>query len=318
MNPESGINRTGSHTTGNSRRKFLVQASTILAGSLAYPNVGDAREKRIKLTILHTNDTHSQIDPFELNDPKYPGMGGITRRAAIVEKIRAEEKNVLLLDSGDIYQGTPYFNLYGGSIEFKLMSMLGYDAATMGNHDFDIGLDGFLRNLPHARFPFLCSNYDFNKTILEGKTVPFKIFEKQGVRIGVFGVGVQIKGLVLERLYRETQYLDPIEIANDMGRKLKYEHSCDYVICLSHLGYHYETRVCDTQLAAKTKNVDLILGGHSHTFLDQPVPYKNPEGKDVLIAQTGFAGLILGRIDVWFENGSRKSRLEKTQQINVL
>ena len=179
----------------NSRRKFLVQVAgfTALAGVGAWPWSADAKPKGQKLTILHTNDTHSQIDPFAINDPRYPGMGGITRRAEIIKKVREEESNVLLLDSGDIYQGTPYFNLYGGSIEFKLMSMLKYDASTMGNHDFDIGLDGFLKNLPHAQFPFLCSNYDFTNTVLEGRTQPYKVFEKAGLRIGVFGLGIKLQ-----------------------------------------------------------------------------------------------------------------------------
>jgi 5'-nucleotidase len=187
----------------------------------------------------------------------------------------------------------------------------------MGNHDFDIGLDGFLRNLPHAEFPFLCSNYDFTNTILDGKTMPYKIFVKDGLKIGVFGIGVQLKGLVLEKLYGETKYLDPIEIANDMSLMLKEEKKCHYVICLSHLGYNYETKVCDTRLAAQTKNVDLILGGHSHTFLDQPVPFKNLEGKDVLVAQTGFAGLRLGRIDVLFDRIRSKVNAKGSAQINV-
>lgn len=293
----------------NSRRKFLVQAAgfTVLAGVGSFPLIADAKPKSRKLTILHTNDTHSQIDPIAENDPQFPGLGGIARRAAIIKKIRSEEENVLLLDSGDIYQGTPYFNFYGGAIEFKLMSELGYDASTMGNHDFDIGLDGFLRNLPHAKFPFLCSNYDFKNTILDGHTQPYKIFEKEGLRVGVFGLGVKLEGLVLEKLYRETKYLNPIEIATDMARQLKVEKKCHYVICLSHLGYHYEKNICDSKLAQQTKHLDLILGGHSHTFLDQPVPYKNLDGKEVLVAQTGKSGIRLGRIDLFFDKGNDKN-----------
>jgi 5'-nucleotidase len=303
----------------NSRRKFLTQAAgfTIMAGMGAWPLETQAKSKRRKLTILHTNDTHSQVDPFALNDPLYPGMGGISRRAELVRKIRSEEENVLLLDSGDIYQGTPYFNLYGGSIEFKLMSKLGYDASTMGNHDFDIGMDGFLKNLPHAQFPFLCSNYDFTNTVLEGHTQPYKIFEKQGLRIGVFGLGIELNGLVLKKLYGETRYNNPVEVASDTARLLKMEKKCHYVICLSHLGYHYDNRICDSQLAQQTRYLDLILGGHTHTFLDQPVPYQNLEGKEVLVAQTGHRGIRLGRIDVMFDSGSDRKKVGGTDSINV-
>jgi 5'-nucleotidase len=297
-----------SNASDNSRRKFIFRAAglTALAAFGELPALAASGKTR-KLTILHTNDTHSQIDPFALNDPDYPGMGGITKRAEIIKKVRSEEENVLLLDSGDIYQGTPYFNFYGGSIEFKLMSMLGYDAATMGNHDFDIGLDGFLRNLPHAKFPFLCSNYDFKNTILDGHTLPYKIFNKQGLKIGVFGIGIKLQGLVLDRMYLETKHLDPIETATDMARLLKQEKQCDYVICLSHIGYKYETAMCDMRLAQQTRNIDLILGGHSHTFLNEPVPFKNLDEKDVLVAQTGRAGIRLGRIDIYFDSIKTKA-----------
>jgi 5'-nucleotidase len=307
-----------SNVFDRSRREFIARAAglavlTAGSGLTALASTTKAR----KLTILHTNDTHSQIDPFSLKDPDFPGMGGISKRAEIIKKVRDEEENVLLLDSGDIYQGTPYFNFYGGSIEFKLMSMLGYDASTMGNHDFDIGLDGFLRNLPYAKFPFLCSNYDFKNTMLDGKTQSYKIFEKQGLKIGVFGLGVKLDGLVLGKQYLETKYQDPVEIATDMSRLLKIEKQCDYVICLSHLGYKYETAICDVKLAQQTRHIDLILGGHSHTFLDNPVPYKNLDGKDVLIAQTGRSGIRLGRIDVIFESVKASQKREKGELISV-
>lgn len=294
----------------NSRRQFLVQSVGIalVAALPGIPRELFGRERDRKLTILHTNDTHSRIDPFPSNDPHYPDMGGIARRAAIINKIRREEQNVLLLDSGDIYQGTPYFNMYGGSIEFQMMSLLKYDAATMGNHDFDIGLDGFERNLIHAGFPFLCSNYDFTNTILHGKTQPYKIFIKEGLRVGVFGVGIELKGLVNPGLYGETKYLDPIETANDVAKKLRVDKKCHFVICLSHLGYFstHGERVTDMKLARKSENIDLILGGHSHTFLDQPVAYINKTGREVLVAQAGFAGLRLGRIDVYFDKGPKQ------------
>lgn len=257
-----------------------------------------------KITILHTNDVHSHIDPFPADHPKNPNMGGVARRAALVEQIRKEEKNVLLLDAGDIFQGTPYFNYYGGELEFKLMSMLQYDLATMGNHDFDNGIDGFYAQLPHAKFDFVSANYDFKNTVLNDIVKPYKIIHKDGIKIGIFGLGVELQGLVNKQLYKETVYNNPVEIAQDMSRILKQEKNCDLVICLSHLGFQYPNepeKICDVNLAKKTKDIDLIIGGHTHTFLDKPVIEKNSDGKEVLINQVGCYGINLGRIDFYFD-----------------
>lgn len=260
-----------------------------------------------KITILHTNDVHSHIDPFPADHPKNPNLGGAARRAAIIDGIRKEEKNVLLLDAGDIFQGTPYFNYYGGELEFKLMSMMQYDLATMGNHDFDNGIDGFYAQLPHAKFDFVSANYDFKNTILNDIVKPYKIIIKDGIKIGIFGLGVQLDGLVDKKLYKETVYNNPIEVAQDMTQILKEEKKCDLVICLSHLGFKYKDepeKPSDILLAQKTKNIDLIIGGHTHTFLDKPVIEKNSEGKDVLINQVGCFGLNLGRIDFYLSNNN--------------
>ena len=260
-----------------------------------------------KITILHTNDVHSHIDPFPADHPKNPNLGGAARRAAIIEGIRKEEKNVLLLDAGDIFQGTPYFNYYGGELEFKLMSMMQYDLATMGNHDFDNGIDGFYAQLPHAKFDFVSANYDFKNTILNDIVKPYKIINKDGIKIGIFGLGVQLDGLVDKKLYKETVYNNPIEVAQDMTRILKEEKKCDLVICLSHLGFKYKDepeKPSDILLAQKTKNIDIIIGGHTHTFLDKPVIEKNSEGKDVLINQVGCFGLNLGRIDFYLSDNN--------------
>jgi 5'-nucleotidase len=260
-----------------------------------------------KITILHTNDVHSHIDPFPADHPKNPNLGGAARRATIIESIRKEEKNVLLLDAGDIFQGTPYFNYYGGELEFKLMSMMQYDIATMGNHDFDNGIDGFYAQLPHAKFDFVSANYDFKNTVLNDIVKSYKIIIKDGIKIGVFGLGVQLDGLVDKKLYKETVYNNPIEVAQDMTRILKEEKKCDLVICLSHLGFKYKDepeKPSDIQLAQKTKNIDLIIGGHTHTFLDKPVIEKNSDGKDVLINQVGCFGLNLGRIDFYLSNNN--------------
>lgn len=257
-----------------------------------------------KITILHTNDVHSHIDPFPADHPKNPNMGGVARRAALVEQIRKEEKNVLLLDAGDIFQGTPYFNYYGGELEFKLMSMLQYDLATMGNHDFDNGIDGFYAQLPHAKFDFVSANYDFKNTVLNDIVKPYKIIQKDGIKIGIFGLGVELQGLVSPQLYKETVYNNPVEVAQDMTRILKQEHKCDLIICLSHLGFKYSNdpeKICDVTLAKKTKDIDLIIGGHTHTFLDKPVIEKNNDGKEVLINQVGCYGINLGRIDFYFD-----------------
>jgi len=283
------------------RRKFITNVLGGSAALIALPSF-ISPDERTKITILHTNDTHSRIDPFLPDDSKFPGLGGVNKRMSLIEKIRDQEEHVLLFDAGDIFQGTPYFNLYGGEVEFKAMSEMGYDAATMGNHDFDGGLEGFNKVLPFANFPFLCSNYDFSKTILNEKTSMFKVFQKGKLRIGVFGIGIELDGLVSKKMYGETSYLDPIVVANEQARILKVNHKCDLIICLSHLGYKpKQNKMCDTVLAAETENINLIIGGHTHTFMDKPEEHKNKAGKIVLINQVGWAGLVLGRIDFYFD-----------------
>ena len=285
------------------RRQFIKQISIAGGGlvslqAIPFSSYALAKDEAKKITILHTNDVHSHIEPFPINDPKYPGLGGAARRAAIIQKIRAEEKNVLLLDAGDVFQGTPYFNKYGGEIDFKLMSLMQYDAATIGNHDFDNGIEGFKNMLPHANFPFINANYNFDNTILKGEIIPHKIFIKDNIKIGVFGIGVELDGLVSKDLYKETIYIDPITTANQKAAFLKKEALCDLVICLSHLGYEYKSnKISDIVLAKETTNIDLIIGGHTHTFLTQPTEIKNNVKKKVLINQVGWAGINLGRID---------------------
>ena len=300
------------------RRNFIknTAAATAIAG-LGLPLMGFQKPRTNHLTILHTNDVHSYIDPFPANHPKNPNMGGVARRAALIESIKKENPNVLLLDAGDIFQGTPYFNYFGGELEFKLMSLMQYDLSTMGNHDFDNGIDGFYAQLPHAKFDFVSANYDLKNTILNGIVKPYKIFDKNGIKVGVFGLGVQLDGLVDKRNYKETIYLDPIGVAQDMARILKHEQKCDVVICLSHIGYDYKNdpnKVCDLKLAAQTQDIDLIIGGHTHTFLDKPVIEKNSEGKEVLINQVGCFGVNLGRIDFYLSN----DKLHHNQIKNII
>ncbi len=260
------------------------------------------------ITILHTNDVHSHIEPFDPSDAKFPNQGGVARRYTLINNIRKENPNTLLLDAGDIFQGTPYFNFYGGELEFKLMSKMGYDAATIGNHDFDNGIEGLYAQLPHAEFNFLSANYDFSNTVLDGHTKPYKVFTKDGIRIGVFGLGIELDGLVNKKLYKETVYLDPVETTEEITRKLRDEENCDLVICLSHLGYHYRNeKISDLKLASLTKNIDLIIGGHTHSFLEKPTVQKNSEGKNVLINQVGWAGLRLGRIDFYLDSNGNST-----------
>jgi 5'-nucleotidase len=288
------------------RRNFIqnivLGTGTLLVSPSLFSQENLKKKKR--LVILHTNDTHSTIEPFPSNHSKFPNMGGVSKRHTIIQKIRSEEEHVLLLDAGDIFQGTPYFNTFNGELEMKLMSLLQYDAATMGNHDFDIGLEGFLNAQQFANFPFLCANYDFSETILDGKTKAYHIFHKAGIKIGVFGIGVALKGLVSIDNYGNTRYFDPISTANKIASELKSK-SCDLVICLSHLGFEYENKNInsDRKLAAETENIDLILGGHTHTFFDKPLVLKNLKNKDVLVNQVGWGGVYLGRIDIDVESG---------------
>ncbi|MGB5654559.1 MAG: metallophosphatase [Robiginitalea sp.] len=283
------------------RRKFIktgaLGGTALGLGGLGIQSCNSEPVRRI--TILHTNDVHSHIDPFPASHPTFPNLGGAARRAALIQSIRKENPDTLLLDAGDIFQGTPYFNFYGGELEFRLMNRMGYQAATLGNHDFDNGLSGLLAQLPNASFSFLSANYDFDNTLLEGRVNPYEVFVRNGVRIGVFGLGIELEGLVLKELYGETLYQNPVEIAQDMSRILREEEHCDLVICLSHLGHRYENpdRVSDQVLAAATDNIDLIIGGHTHTFMEEAEVALNRQGKSVLIQQVGCYGIRLGRVD---------------------
>jgi len=295
----------------------IMAAGTLLAGnSLMNELAADVRS--YKLTILHTNDVHSRIDPFPMDGGANQGLGGVAARAELIEKIRAEEGQVLLLDAGDIFQGTPYFNFYKGEPEIKAMSTMKYDATTIGNHDFDAGLENLATQLAnHATFPMLVANYDFSGTPMEYKYQPYKIFKKGKIKVGVFGVGIEMAGLVSESLYAGTKYLDPVMKGNEIASALKKEKDCDLVICLSHLGNSYSgNKVSDKRLATETENIDLIIGGHTHTFLDAPIVYKNKNGEDVLVNQVGWGGINLGRLDFDLSKYSKK-KLSKASSITV-
>ncbi len=298
------------------RRIFIKQSGLVFAGS-ALKYKGLAIEKSNRLTILHTNDVHSRLDPFPMDGSINAGKGGIAARAALIKKIREEEDHVLLLDAGDIFQGTPYFNVFKGEPEMKAMNMMGYDAAIMGNHDFDAGMEVFAHQLKtQGRFDILMCNYGFANTPMEYVYKPYKIFQKGELRIGVTGVGIELEGLVPEALYGKTIYQDPIVSANRVASQLKKE-GCDLIICLSHLGDRYsDWKISDEIFAKSSEHVDLIIGGHTHRFFDKPREYTNNLGKKVIVNQVGWGGLQLGRLDFSFLGGQAK-KLDKNQSILV-
>ena len=302
------------------RRHFLkkIKFSSIYGLTLPYFINDDYFDNGLKkITILHTNDVHSHIDPFPKNDPLNPSGGGVIARANLINLIKKGNPHTLVLDAGDVFQGTPYFNFFGGELELKLMSEMGYNASTLGNHEFDNGMEKLSKVLKHANFSFLNSNYTLKNTPLENKIKSHEIFNINGIKIGVFGLGIELEGLVEKKLYKGIKYLNPIEISKDISNDLKYNHNCDLIICLSHLGFSYskdKNIMCDLILAKQTKNIDLIIGGHTHTFLDEPVKVKNLENKDVIINQVGCFGINLGKIDFYF---SKNNKHQEGMSINI-
>ena len=297
--------------------KYVFGASALISGFPLLSNENLKRKGFHKITLLYTNDLHSRIDPFPKNDPKYPDKGGFARRAALIKKIKSEEENVLVLDAGDVFQGTPYFNLYKGELEYKLLSKMGYDCITIGNHDFDLGIENISNQLPHASFELISANYNFTNTALEGKIKPYKIFNKSGIKIGVFGLGIELEGLVGKKLFEETKYFNPILVTKDMVNTLKKEEKCDLVICLSHLGFKSdEKKINDQILASETEGIDLIIGGHTHTFLDTPLEIKNKSSYPTRVTQMGWGGIWMGRYDIFFDENRRK-QLHSAQALDV-
>ena len=295
-----------------SRRNFInktLAASGALAlGSWPLESWAETDVESLKISILHTNDVHSHLEPFPMSDPRNGGKGGVANRAKLLSKIRSETENILLFDAGDIFQGTPYFNLFNGKPEIELMTMMGYNAVTMGNHDFDGGLELYAKQIKeHANFDVLVANYDLSNTPMAGLSKSYKIFKIHGLKIGVFGLGINPKGLIPDKLTGETKYLDPFEKANETAAFLKNEKKCSLVICLSHLGYQMRGgEPSDLLLAAQSQDIDLIIGGHTHTFLKEPTIVKNKNQKPILINQVGFAGINLGKLDFTFDRVSKQ------------
>ena len=260
-----------------------------------------------KLVILHHNDTHSRIEPLPDNTPSYAGMGGIIRQNAYVEEVRSENPHVLLFHSGDFVQGTPYFNMFKGEVEIACMNFMQYDAVCLGNHEFDNGLSALAAMIRAAQFPVVATNLDFTGTPLEGLTHPYLIIERGGLKIGIIGLTVSLKKLVAQSSYQGVKYLDPIQTANATAALLKNREACDLVICLSHLGYYSgKKEVDDIILAQESENIDIILGGHSHTFLRFADRRLNKNGAEVVINQVGDRGIYMGRLDVVMEKMKEK------------
>lgn len=291
------------------RRHFIQQIASISALGLVYPTDLLANNNPEHLCIMHTNDVHSHIDPFPENHKKYPGMGGVARRAKLIQEIRSKSQHTLLLDAGDMFQGTPYFNYFGGELEFKLMNAMNYDAATLGNHDFDNGIDSLARQAKRATFKLLNANYNFDKTPMNGLTQSYQIFNKGKFKIGVFGIGIELRGLVDPKMFGNTIYNDPIKEAKYQAEFLKNQ-GCNLIICLSHLGLKYDSKkVSDTILAESCSYIDIVIGGHTHSFLEKPIEIDSKTRGKTYINQVGWAGINLGIIDVYREKSSSKSRI---------
>ncbi|MGB4542827.1 MAG: metallophosphatase [Bacteroidales bacterium] len=295
----------------NGRRDFLKSVLGIGAGLLlpkiAKPNTANNLHEELglkKITILHTNDTHSQIEPLPKNHYRYPGQGGYSRRAYLINQIKRDNDKVFIFDSGDLYQGTPYFNIYKGKLEIEYLNKMYYTAITIGNHEFDLGLNVLGENLLQANFDIISSNYVFtNDPILSKIVKPYKIYNIDKLKIGVFGLGIEPTGLIDKNLWGKTIYKDPMETAAKMALLLKKEYKCNLVICLSHLGYKgSEGRIGDIEIAKSSRNIDIILGGHSHTLLSKPVYISNREKKPVIITQNAYAGVQMTQLDCYFNS----------------
>jgi len=300
------------------RRTFLRNLGYTTAGTtILNPYLAQASDDHIVISILHTNDIHSHIEPFNSTNPAYGGRGGLARISGMIKLIKKENPHTLVFDAGDAFQGTPYFNYFGGKLIYKLMSAAEYDASTIGNHEFDNKLEGLLEAIPDATFPLINSNYDFSDTILAGKIPQWEIYRKSGIKIGVYGLGIELEKIVLRSHYGNTVFMDPVTTALHMENFLKHEQGCDLIVCLSHLGHSYrDNRLSDMDIAAATYETDLIIGGHTHFYIKEPATVKNKAGKPVILNLAWWGGLVLGHIDFIFERSGKKKK--ETYKQNVI
>jgi 5'-nucleotidase len=302
------------------RRNFIknISAGTVGISLGAVPLGLLAHEDFVTISILHTNDIHCHIEPFTSSNEKMNGKGGLARIAQLAKLEREKNKNTFLFDAGDMFQGTPYFNYFKGELMLKTMSAAGYDAGTVGNHEFDNGLEGLLNPLPNAKFPIVNSNYDFSDTILHEKFPKWLTFKRSGIKIGVYGLGIELDGLVGEKHFGDTLYKNPLSIATEMESFLKNEQKCDLVICLSHLGLKYkDDKVSDLVVAKETNYTDLIIGGHTHTYLEEPLIEENKSGDPVIVNQAWWGGLVVGKIEFVFERSRRIKKATFTKKIST-
>ena len=281
-------------------KKYIVLIGLVCCCLSATAQKATAQRKQ--LTILHTNDTHSTILPLNPNlvDTLKAGRGGFLRRIAMLEEERQKDSNLLLFDSGDFSQGSPYYTLYKGDVEVELMNLMHYDAATIGNHEFDFGLDNMARLFRKANFPIICANYDFSGTPVEGLTKPYVILKRNGVKIGVIGLAPEMKGLVDENKCQGVRYLDPSATCNQWADYLKNKKKCDLVIVVSHLGWQ-ESGMGDQTMMAGARNVDLILGGHSHTFFETLRYTPDADGRLIPVDQNGKHAIFVGKMTLNLE-----------------
>ncbi|HKO97788.1 MAG TPA: metallophosphatase [Pyrinomonadaceae bacterium] len=280
---------------------FSSASASAFVSPLLFPKKGETL-----ITILHTNDTHSQIDPLPAKDKLNAGQGGVARRATLVKRVRQQNPNTLLVDAGDSFQGTPYFNFYKGEVEFKSMSMIGYDVATLGNHEFDNGVNALAAAMKFATFDFVSANYDVTGTPLESRVKPYVVRQLGGVRIGLFGLGVSPNGLITPDNFKGVKYNDPYQAATDVVKTLRGPERCSLVVAMTHLGYFPNPKgneIGDTQIASKVSGIDFIAGGHTHTFMEKPVAIKTPSGGSTIIFQVGKSGIYVGRVDMRVRNG---------------
>ncbi len=271
------------------------------AAPLLQPELGETL-----ITILHTNDTHSQIDPLPDSDKLNPCAGGVARRATLVKQVRNENPNTLMVDAGDVFQGTPYFNFFKGEVEYKSMSLIGYDVVTLGNHDFDNGVAALAAAMKFANFEFVSSNYDVRGTPIESRVKPYAVRTLGGVRVGVMGLGISPTGLITPDNFKGVTFRDPIKAAQETVRTLREQERCSLVVCASHLGYYPTPKgdeIGDTQVVAQVDGIDFIASGHTHTFMKAPVVAKQPQGGTTVIFQVGKSGIYVGRVDMRLRDG---------------